>query len=136
MAITWAERGSSSITRHLAEEAAFPQHRENHLPAILGDEHYLHLTRRDQEQGVARVVLEDDHAALGIAALAGQLGERGEVGLAQTGEKWDLAEDLDRGQGHGGLAEAEVFGGSLLAAGGAVNEADGEWGARSAMQRG
>ena len=42
---------------HLAEEAAFSQHREDHLSTVLCDQHHLHLSRGHQIQGVARVII-------------------------------------------------------------------------------
>src|SRR5687768_14305938 len=80
--------------RHLAEEATLPQNREDDLPAILCDEYHFDLPRSDQEEGVAGVVFEYDHAALGVAALSSQVGEGSQVGLAQPGEEGDLSKDL------------------------------------------
>ena len=70
--------------RHLAEEAAFPKHGKNDLAAILADQDDLHLARGDQVERVARVILEQDDAALRVAPLPHQVGKRDELGFRQT----------------------------------------------------
>ncbi len=73
--------------RHLAEEAAFPKNGKNDFAAILADQDDLHLAGGDQVEGISRVILEQDDAALWVAPLSHQLGEGHELSFGQTGKQ-------------------------------------------------
>jgi len=87
--------------RHLTEEIPVAQHREDDLAPVLADEHHLHLAGRNDVQRVSRVVLEENHAVLGILALPGDLAETGQVGLREVGEERHPLEHVGRGHGSG-----------------------------------
>ena len=70
------------LTKMLADT----QNSEDHLASVLADEHDFHAPLADDEQRVARVVLEQDDAAPRIELLAGQLAEALELDSVQAAE--------------------------------------------------
>ena len=96
--------------RHFPEEASLAKNGENDLPAILGNEHHLDLAGGHEKERVTRIVLENNHASLRVAALSGELREGAQIGFSQPGEQGDLAEDLHGGQSHWCLDGGSVWG--------------------------
>src|SRR5688572_26707469 len=74
--------------RQLTEVLARAEDSENHLATVLTDEHDLHATITDDEQGISWVVLEQNDAALRIALLAGQLREALQFHILELREEW------------------------------------------------
>src|SRR5262249_10092468 len=70
------------------------QDAENDLAAVLAHEHDLHTTVANDEQGVARVVLEQNDAALRIALLARQLREALQLGVLELGEERNRPQEV------------------------------------------
>ena len=111
--------------RHLAEEAALAQDGEDDLAAVLRDEDDLDLTRRHEVERVAGIVLEHDDAALGIAPLAGQLGERGEIGSRRGRQKSGTLRRTSMGDsGTRASAKRKWLSDTILAGGRDVNVSD------------
>src|SRR4030095_15678640 len=73
--------------RELAEMLTRTQHAQNHLPAILSDEHDLHTPVAHDEQRVAPDILEQNDADLSIALLARRRGEARRRGGGGLGEE-------------------------------------------------
>src|SRR5688500_2548482 len=59
----------------LAEVLAWTEHAEDHLAAVLTDEHDFDTTITDDEQRITRIVLEKNDAAFWIALLTRELRE-------------------------------------------------------------
>ena len=87
------------------------EHAEDDLASVLADEHDLHAPVADDEQGIARIVLEQNDAALRIALLARQLGEALQLGVVELGE------ERNRPQEVGDLHQSECSERGLVGAG-------------------
>src|SRR5262249_33149486 len=87
--------------RQLAKMLADPKHAENHLAAVLADEHDLHASLPHDEQRVAGIVLEQDHAAARIKPFARQVGKPLELGSIKSVEQLHCREKVYGRRGHG-----------------------------------
>src|SRR6185503_14286855 len=93
--------------RELPEMLAHPEYAEDDFAPILADEYDLHAPLTNDEEGIARVVLEQNHAAARIELLARQLGETFELDAIESGEERDRGEEVGGGclQDRTGLRE-------------------------------
>ena len=76
--------------RHLAEELAFAEHREDDFAAVLADEDDFHLALGDDVEGVAGIVFEQNDRVLGIGTVARNVHHPREVGGGELTEKRDF----------------------------------------------
>ena len=95
-------RGAGLVVdeRHLAEEFARAHHRQNHLTAILADQHDLDLTVRDHVQRIPGIVLEQNDGVPRVGAFSGYGSDPIEIGRSQLAKERDFSEDV--GNRHGG----------------------------------
>ena len=80
--------------RQLAEMFARSEHAENDFAPVLADQHDLDPAITDDEQGISRVVLEQNDAALRIALLARQLCEALQLGVIELGEERNCPQEV------------------------------------------
>ena len=90
--------------RELAEVRAGLEHAEDDLAAVLADQHDLGAALAQDVQGVARIALEEDDAALRVGALARQLGELGQLVTLQPAEHGNAGEEIGGLGCHGRMA--------------------------------
>src|SRR6185437_6525251 len=76
----------------LAEMRAWSQQAEDHLAAILTNEDDLHPPVPDDEERVARIILEENDAAPGVRPLARQLGKARDFRGIQSTQQWNRGE--------------------------------------------
>src|SRR5215216_1882454 len=87
------------------------KHAEDDFSAILADQHDLDPPIADDEQGIARIVLEQNDAAFRIALLARQLREALQLGVVELGEEWNCPQEVgDLHQSE--CSERELVGGA------------------------
>ena len=67
---------------------------ENDFAPVLADQYDLHASLPNDEQRIARVVLEQDHAATRIKLLSGQLGEPFELESIEAGEQRNGGQEI------------------------------------------
>ena len=91
--------------RQLAEVLADAEHAEDHFAPVFADEHDLDASLPDDEEGVARVVLEQDDAAARIEPFARQLGEALELGAIEPVEQRHRREKVCGRGGHGHVCD-------------------------------
>jgi hypothetical protein len=80
--------------RQLAEVLAHTQNAQDDFASVFADEDDFDATLTDDEQGVTGIVLEDNHAPLGIRFLTGELGEANQLGFFELGEEWNGPEEV------------------------------------------
>jgi len=66
--------------RHLAEEVALAEHRQDHFPAVFTDQDDLDLALRDHVERIPGVVLKQNHRVARVAALPSDLRHPVELG--------------------------------------------------------
>src|ERR1043165_3602714 len=81
-------RGARLIVdeRHLAEELAFAEHRQNHLAAVFADEHDFDLPLGDDVERVTRIVFEQDDGVFGIGTVARNFHHALQIGGGELAE--------------------------------------------------
>jgi hypothetical protein len=84
--------------RHLAEEVALPQQREDDFPSVFGDQHDLHLSGEDDVERVARIVGEEDDAVPRALPRLEKAPEKFQVALSKLREERHVSKRL--GGGH------------------------------------
>jgi hypothetical protein len=94
---------------HFTKEVAIPEHRENHLPPVLGDEDDLDLAIGDHVERVAGIIPEDDHRSLGVPPSRTRAAKAAKSDSARPLKSGTAAEDMDGRQVHGGV-RSEVTG--------------------------
>src|SRR6476620_2993429 len=73
---------------------ARPEHTEDDFASVFTHQHDLDATITDDEQRIARIILEQNDAALRIALLARQLREALQLGVLELGEERNCPQEV------------------------------------------